>query len=247
MTEDIQEHDERLEKIFDEINEAFDKLDAGKSSNPQKLIEKIEDKLSEARDEHRYFKAELRDIPRFERKEFETKSSEHSKRITELTKELAIQKETLSRSSLFKGGTTASQGDVSVMNTGQLLDGVDDMQDESISAVKRMQGRVADSKQVAAETMVTLGEQKEALVRVSNRVDDIEENLNRADKQIRVFIRRMATDKCISMMMIIVVILLVAVIGSSVMKHMNGTDDTAITDDVNAALTNLTKLLKTMI
>ncbi len=52
--------------------------------------------------------------------------------------------------------------------------------------------------QIGVNTTGVLGQQREQLVNTSKQLDNIEDELRRADLIVRAFMRRMATDKVVS-------------------------------------------------
>jgi len=77
---------------------------------------------------------------------------------------------------------------------------------------------VAESKETGMNTLDQLHQQRQQIERIDNDVDRIEDNLQRADKLIKAFSKRMATDKLIQCFACVNLLLFVAVIVYAVVK-----------------------------
>jgi SNARE protein len=73
------------------------------------------------------------------------------------------------------------------------------VQNDSLQSVERSKRLVQESQEIGGSTLVTLGEQKEQLIKISQNLDEIDDELKRADKLMRSFMRRMATDRIVSL------------------------------------------------
>lgn len=95
--------------------------------------------------------------------------------------------------------------------------------------------------QVGQKTNETLKQQTEQLATVDENLDLIESNLLRADKQIRIFLRRMATDKVILGLILLVVLAIIITIVVAVIKNkgsVSGVANSVFTPPDNGNSTN---------
>merc|ERR1719231_1704089 len=84
------------------------------------------------------------------------------------------------------------------------------------------------SKEVGQATLEELNRQREQISTISDSVAGIEDNLTRADKLIRTFGKRMATDKCIQVFTIInLIMVIVIVVYAVITKGVLGGGDAA--------------------
>jgi SNARE protein len=72
--------------------------------------------------------------------------------------------------------------------------------------------------QIGAEVSDKMKRQTEDITKIKDDVDQVDSNLKRADKQIRMFMRRMATDRIFLVLMLLVVIGLIVAIAVYFMK-----------------------------
>lgn len=97
------------------------------------------------------------------------------------------------------------------------------VQGESKASTSRTKQILDQTLAVGVETSAALQKQTEQLANVDQKLDDMESNLKRADKQIRVFLRRMATDKVVMALVFLVIVgIITAVVASITQKKLNG-------------------------
>jgi t-SNARE complex subunit (syntaxin) len=105
-------------------------------------------------------------------------------------------------------------------STGQLLQQGVSVQEKSIESLERQLRMIDESKQLATETLAELARQEEQLLKITDDVQTVRENLKYAGKQLRSIARRMAGDAafrvcCIVMLVVVlVIIIIVAVVPS---------------------------------
>lgn len=98
------------------------------------------------------------------------------------------------------------------MTAKQLVDEGKAVQQESKASTNRAKQVLQTTIQIGQDTSEALKKQTEQLENVDKTMDLLESNLKRADKQIRIFLRRMATDKVIMGLMLLIVLGIVGAI-----------------------------------
>lgn len=104
------------------------------------------------------------------------------------------------------------------MTSKQLIDAAKQVQEETKASTQRTRQVLDQTIEIGQVTSVTLKEQSEQLGRVDDQLDVLESNLKRADKQIRIFLRRMATDRMILSIVAMVVFALIAAVAVAVIN-----------------------------
>ena len=99
--------------------------------------------------------------------------------------------------------------------TGQLLQQGINVQEKSIDSLERQLRMIEESKELATSTLVELARQEQQLIRITDEVTTVQENLKYAGKQLRSLARRMAGDWffriCCILMLIVVIIIIIIV------------------------------------
>jgi len=205
MTEELQDYDQELEKLCAEIEKGIANL--AKEKDRATKISYLQGRLTRAKQVFRSFKVEMRDLSKAEAEPFQRKAKEHNDRINKLINDLNWAQE---KDDLMKGGSAAQDPDT--MTTQQVLEKGAKTQDESIKSLDRTIATIEQTKHLGSETAQALAEQTEQLGRISEGVDEVESNLKQADKQLRAFVRKIATDKIIMGFMCLIVCAIVAII-----------------------------------
>ncbi len=96
-----------------------------------------------------------------------------------------------------QGGVVQSTEQIMIQHsekfsTGQLLHQGVAVQEKSIESLERQLHMIEESKQIATDTLAELARQEEQLLRITDDVQTVRENLRFAGKQLRSISRRMA-------------------------------------------------------
>lgn len=114
------------------------------------------------------------------------------------------------------------------MGNKEMLDKAVNIQKKTEQSLVSTQKMVENSKEVAIATGEQLREQRQQIVQITDEVMRMEDNLQRADKLIRTFARRMATDRVILVFTLLVFCGIAAIV---IYKSVNPSDDTFYVPD----------------
>eukprot|EP00301_Raphidiophrys_heterophryoidea_P003143 c11431_g1_i1.p1 GENE.c11431_g1_i1~~c11431_g1_i1.p1 ORF type:complete len:144 (+),score=21.53 c11431_g1_i1:349-780(+) len=92
------------------------------------------------------------------------------------------------------------------------------LQDESMASVERSKRIIGETEEVGTSTTAQLAHQRDQLMKINENLDSIEDELKRADKLIRSFVRRMATDRVVLIFLSLIVLSILFVIGYQIYK-----------------------------
>jgi len=213
-TEEIQFLDDELQNIYSEIRKGIEQL-ASMQGTADKKLEKyshLTQRVSRARTAYQSFKVELRELRDEEKKTWSAKEKEHNQTITKLDSDIKMAKSNWERKDLMDGKERPQELNADSADTAALINHGKNIQAQSASSLDRSLKQVLATEQLGAETAIKLKQQTDQLVNIHKNVDLIESDLQRADKIMRAFMRRMATDKlilCFILLMIIGIIVIV--------------------------------------
>jgi len=230
MSEEIAYFDEELNEIIAKIEDGLDSLRGKRAAVKAEIIHDLEDRMKRAKQVLHAFKVEMRDVPRVAMGMYEARYKEHHETLKALNGDLEISKQDVERTAL---GVRS----VDEMTPAQILEVAGKTQDQSLASTRRMQQRIAESKQIGSETAMKLKSQTEQLKDIDTDILKVKSNLNRADLLVRAFIRKMATDKIIVVLICLIFIALIAVIAYSILKPKD--ENNSPTPAVNTQTTNL--------
>ncbi|GMF36618.1 unnamed protein product [Phytophthora fragariaefolia] len=143
------------------------------------------------------------------------KFEEHCARVEELSSEFRWAKAEHERNGLFGDRAAANAGARGTNGLGnkELLDKTLDIQSKTEQSLMSTAKMVEQSKEVASATAEVLRGQREHIVEITDAVMGIEDSLQRADKLIRSFARRMATDRVILLFTFLVIVGIAGIVG----------------------------------
>eukprot|EP00695_Tsukubamonas_globosa_P002763 TRINITY_DN396_c0_g2_i1.p1 TRINITY_DN396_c0_g2~~TRINITY_DN396_c0_g2_i1.p1 ORF type:complete len:216 (-),score=53.98 TRINITY_DN396_c0_g2_i1:1-648(-) len=207
------EMDQELDELTQKISAGLDKAKKQKGEQKSKILSEMNALLRQANRVLRQIRSEIRDLDPKQRQAGDMKVKEHSDTITKLVNEHKWLQSESDKGELVGGASSSAPMNADNMTAQQLVQAGLKVQDDSLSSALRIQRTVAVTQDVANATATKLMEQTEQLQKVSDNLDQLESNLKRADRELKMFIRRMATDKVILCFLVLIVIAVVFVIG----------------------------------
>ncbi|TMW69840.1 hypothetical protein Poli38472_001996 [Pythium oligandrum] len=227
---EISYYDADLTDALDKLNDIMSKLPKAPPGVRPEMLNNAEKKLKEIIELRKGYQLALRQAPREQAKQFREKFEDHCARVEELTGEVKWAKSEQERSGLFgertASGKTAKGG--APMGNKEMLDKALDVQKKTEQSLMSTQKMVEQSKEVAIATGEQLRDQRNQIVTITDEVMRMEDNLQRADRLIRTFARRMATDRVILFFTFLVFVGIAAIV---VYKSVNPNDKTFYVPD----------------
>jgi len=165
-----------------------------------------------------------------QRRRYEKQLSRHDEMWRAMASDIKALKAEAQRGQLFDGADPRDgQKELSAEATGDyMLDEASRVQDKTKDSLGRTAKMVAESKEVGMGTLEELERQRGTIEGIEGDVDRIEDSLVRADKLIKTFGKRMATDKFIQLCACLNVLLMVGVILYATLRggRLTGNKDT---------------------
>jgi hypothetical protein len=93
---------------------------------------------------------------------------------------------------------------------GQITSNCKTIQQNTLESTARSKAVLQETAVIGKETRHAVAIQKERLQSVENGLDRVDGNIRTANRQIRVFIRRMATDKLVMCLLVLVILGVIA-------------------------------------
>jgi SNARE protein len=183
-------------------------------------IDDAEKQLRSANGNKRSFKMEIRLITDASTKRAcEEQMAEYEKSLTAITEDINRLRAENSRNQLFLNADTGEQGERTAQEDGDaMLNQASHLQDKTAASLNNTQVMVGEAKMVGMQTVEELQRQRDQIRNIDDDVNRLEDNLARADKLIKTFGKRMATDKLIQCFACTNLLLIVAVIIYAIVK-----------------------------
>lgn len=215
---------EEVQSIRQLLNDASGIMES--AGDKATALGKAEKKLRAAQGTAKSYKMETRLVsdPK-QRRNYENKLTRLSEELGTLANDIKALRSGMQRDQLFVGAKSAIGGGTSMDGmTGEeagdiMLKDMTDIQDKTKKSLGNTKSMVAASKQVGEATMEELLRQREQIRTIDDEAMRIEDNLNRADKLIKTFGKRMATDRFIQCFACVNILLLAGVVGYFVFRQ----------------------------
>lgn len=229
---DVQYWDDTLNDEVQSIRKLLESADHLSDRDKAAALDRAEKKLRAAQGTKKSYKMETRLVsdPR-QRSMYENKLAGLSEELGSCANDLKALRGGMQRGELFvgakgTGGGFGENNDMSGEEAGDMmLNEMNDIQDKTKASLHNTKKMVAASKEVGESTMEELLKQREQIRTIDDEAMRIEDNLNRADKLIKSFGKRMATDKFIQCFACVNVLLLVGVVVYSVLSNRDSSSD----------------------
>lgn len=216
MASDIQQCYNDYEKEVDELEElstalinSLSRTDTEEAFSPMdrtKMIADCESKAASIRDKKKNFSLELRLVKdRKEKSTMTEQAKQLDQRFNKYVENVKAAKVQIGKKELLAGASTqmapGTKGPNPYSTEGksndELLAGANLLQDKSMESLSRTAAMIEASKEVGAATIEELRRQRDQMTKIEEEVDTIATNLQRAERLILNFSRRMMTDKLI--------------------------------------------------
>lgn len=199
MTDEVDDYLIQIDSLIDEINKL--------NQNGKENLDKVRDRRKRIDELIKSVQIEIKELSVIDQPEYRIKLHETTKRLKEIDEDI----------NSFKI-TVAIQHNTDNMTTGQIISAAKQVQKDSLNSLANSKNIVSTTIEIGTGTIEELSRQREQLERINKRVDIVDSNLNKATKQLRVLMRRMATDKLIATFICLIVLGIIAIIIIGVLK-----------------------------
>jgi len=192
MSDIIEGYKQEISELCDEVAKGIEDLNRAKGLQGVKrsdLVNKLKGRIGRAKQVLKSIKVELREMGKLEAKPHTEKAS----LLEEKIKQLEIDLDWTEKSDPNEAVVAQAQATdyKAVLAQGAAI------QEDDIGRLKKVQQTIAQTTEVGTATLAKQQEQRDQIVRIDQGVDQVSSNIKLANKHLRVFVRRMATDKII--------------------------------------------------
>lgn len=227
MSDIIEGHKTEIAELCDEVSKELELLKKAKGLTSVKKSDKIgylKNRIGRAKTALRSMKVELRELTKLEAKPHSDKAVQLEEKIKQL--EVDIEFAEKSDPADAEKQQAMATDYKAVLTEGAAI------QNDDINRLKRVQQTIAETTQVGTDTLAAQHRQREQIVKIDQGVDQVSSNIKLANRHLRVFVRRMATDKIIMGFMFLI---FVGVIFIIVYSALNPTVNTNVPDSFKKA------------
>eukprot|EP00298_Acanthocystis_sp_HF-20_P001495 c11909_g1_i1.p1 GENE.c11909_g1_i1~~c11909_g1_i1.p1 ORF type:complete len:217 (-),score=74.32 c11909_g1_i1:64-714(-) len=181
-----------------------------KGGKKQECLAEVQEKLVSLTRAHRSFQVELKSVSMSDAAQLRALDIDYGNRIKKYTAEVKGAESDKERELLLAGAPKAF--DPATATTQQVLQKTHQQYDEADESVQRGLQIISDIENTASATITTLKAQGEQLVRINENLDQLKDEMKRAEILLKAFGRRIATDKLIMFWLFLVVLGVVGII-----------------------------------
>jgi len=220
MAEEVEDYHNRLEAIEADVEKIIAK--AKKTKDPIKRGEAVADitaKLKTAKDLLKSLRVELMDLDGTDAQAYQAKAKDHNDCIQKLQADTNWIKSEAEKQELGTGDGHGGRAtpkrepqNMDEMTAGELINRGEAIQGQSLASTSRAKRLVNEAKDIGTKTVDTLRSQRDQIMRVGDDVNKVQDNLKRADAQLKEFARRMMTDKIILGFMCLIICAIIFVV-----------------------------------
>eukprot|EP00536_Pseudo-nitzschia_multiseries_P002767 jgi/Psemu1/283949/fgenesh1_pg.38_\ len=214
----LEEEIEQIRSILDGVQSLSDHVERATA------LEEADDHMKSATGRKRSLKMEIRLIQDTKlRDKYKKKFGKLDQEIKTLKADLKALQQDLHKSELFvsKGaGDRDGYGEMDGTMAGtHMLNDAKVLQDKTQDSLNKTKQLIAQSEEVGNATLAELEEQKRTLMQIDAKVDEMANNLERAEKLVKQFARKMASDRLIQCFAVVNCLLLLGVVVYAIMKR----------------------------
>ncbi|KNE58063.1 hypothetical protein AMAG_04887 [Allomyces macrogynus ATCC 38327] len=208
MAEELAEYDEQLKEITETMENVLQN-EVSKLTGPARLekCEYLKNRLNRGRQLVKSINVEMRELPTDKRAPWVEKVKVYENKLAKLQQDINWAITSAERGN----GTGPAAKEINDMTAKDMTATALAIQGQSMQSTTRAKAAIAATIQLGTETVDVLKQQTEQIDGIDKKVDQVESNLKRADKQLRAFLRKMATDRII---MIFIFLIVLGIIGA---------------------------------
>lgn len=197
-----------IEGLLNDVSQRLTKAKKQKNVSPMKKSEEIgymKDRMDRAKKSLKSMRVEIRELSKVEQKPHNDKAMQLEEKINQLILDVEwFEKD------------EPGQAESPELDHHQIVNKAQAIQQDDIETLNRVQRRVDETKDLGANTLATMAQQRDQIIQIDKDVDQVESNLKLANRHLRTFVRRLATDKIIMGFILLIFIAVVVIIVKSI-------------------------------
>jgi len=194
-----------INALLEEVSTKLEKLKKGKNVNPSKRADEIgymKDRLDRAKKSLKSMRVEIREMSRVDQKPHNEKAQQLEDKINQLLLDVEwVEKD--------EPGAPDQSPE---LDHKKIVDKALNIQNDDIETLHRVSRTVETTKQIGAETLDKMNQQREQIINIDKGVDEVSSNIQLASRHLRTFVRRLATDKIIMGFVLLIFVAVVFII-----------------------------------
>lgn len=209
---DLESNKQEINDLCEEVKKGIEDLKKAKGLTGVKKSDKIaflKNRLARSKVVLRSMKVDMRELPKLEQKPHVERAAQLEEKINQLGVDLEwVEKADPNEEIQNQAKATDYKA---VLAEGQVI------QEGDINTLTRVTQKLEETRQIGTDTLATQQRQREQLISIEKGVDEVGSNIKLANRQLRVFVRRIAGDKIIMGFMFLIFVGVIFIIVWSVL------------------------------
>ncbi|KAI8929463.1 hypothetical protein BC831DRAFT_443706 [Entophlyctis helioformis] len=218
MSSDLEDFEEQITELISSIQTVLEReIPKLKGEERTQKCQYLKNRLNRARQVHRSIVVEVRGLSGSTQSDWDAKARQYDEKLGKLGQDIEWAETTNAASGGVPG--LPVKKNVEDMTAIEMTKQAMVIQDKTQESAARAQKALDETLQIGVAVNQEIKEQGEKIRQIEEDVERVENNLRRADKQIRIFIRRMGNDKIFMLLILLLVLGVIGAIVFSVLKR----------------------------
>nr|KAJ3420014.1 hypothetical protein HK105_006217 [Polyrhizophydium stewartii] len=216
MSSDLEDFEEQITELITSIQGVLEReMPRLKGEERTQKCLYLKNRLTRARQVHRSIVVEVRGLSGSTQTEWEAKARGYDERLGKLAQDIEWAETT---NTAAGGGEPQRKKNMDEMTAIEMTKQALMIQDKTQESTARTQKVLDETINIGIAVNTELKDQGEKIRKIEEDVERVESNLRRADKQIRIFIRRMANDRIFILLILLMVVGVILAIVFTILK-----------------------------
>eukprot|EP00029_Vermamoeba_vermiformis_P014746 TRINITY_DN985_c0_g1_i1.p1 TRINITY_DN985_c0_g1~~TRINITY_DN985_c0_g1_i1.p1 ORF type:complete len:217 (+),score=62.03 TRINITY_DN985_c0_g1_i1:232-882(+) len=192
--DDLQDYSDRLAQKIEELQDGLNEVGDLSGEKKREELRSLTNNYKRAETIYQSLDIELRDFTKAEAEEYFDKKKEYREQLDFI-------KEGIEAAKRF--ADTDKEGNKRTAD--DMLKEANELQGQDKEAIKRMKKTIAETETAGKDTLITLQQDGERLRAADSKMNELDEAISGARKELRKFIMGLGTDKVLRVLMIVVI------------------------------------------
>ncbi|KAJ3287388.1 hypothetical protein HK104_008638 [Borealophlyctis nickersoniae] len=203
---ELEDYDEQMVELLEQVQAVLEKeLPKLRGAARVEKCAYLKNRLGRAKQVLRGIHQEIRDLSPDQALQWDKKAKDYDAQIGKLGQDVDWAETSAERDDIKRKG-------VDDMTTKEITQTAIQIQSQTVEAAQRARRVAEETIEMGNAIHSEIIKQGEQMGKIQEDVEQVESNLKRAEKQLRVFMRRLATDKIFLVFIFLIVILVIAAI-----------------------------------
>ncbi|KXS11600.1 hypothetical protein M427DRAFT_114811 [Gonapodya prolifera JEL478] len=218
---DLDDYNDELTDLLNQIRDCLaNEVSKLRGAERMEKCSYLRNRVQRAKNVLRSLTVESRGLPPEQKMSWDTKTRDYEEQVRQLQKDVEWAETSAERDDL-------GQKPMEQMNAREMTQAGIGIQGKSLASTARTKHVIEETINIGMEVNEALKRQTEEIKKIDDGMDQVGSNLKRAEKQLRVYMRRLATDK---IFMVLIFLIVLGILGAILVNFLKPKVEAAIRD-----------------